>query len=158
MFGRFDRQEALRCNDPLKIHRQMALNFEQSGQFEQAENLYKVMQKKFGKHDRSVWLNSCAFYVKNSKLDTARNVFQKALTCLPKKDRKLLAQEAQFVSWPSFLFLFPYRVFISGGFMGNGLFMPPSTAAGDVRWGSATSIEWCTRPDHNRASRFQTGG
>ena len=84
------KQESLRCNDASKVYRQMALNFDENGQFEQAETLYNVQCKKF-KHDRRVWLNFCRFYVKNSKLDTARNVFQKALTVLPKKDRKSLS-------------------------------------------------------------------
>lgn len=67
----------------------MALNFEQSGKFDEAESLHNTMMKKF-KQDKSVWLNACVFYVRNSKLDTARNVFQKALTVLDKRDRKFL--------------------------------------------------------------------
>ena len=45
------------------------------------------MMKKF-KQDKSIWMNTCLFYVRNSKLDTARSVFQKSLTAVDKKDRK----------------------------------------------------------------------
>lgn len=86
-------QEALRYNEPFKVYRQMSLNFEQSGKVDEAESLHTAMMKKF-KQDKSVWLNSCVFYVRNAKLDTARSVFQKALTILDKRDRKL----ASFVS------------------------------------------------------------
>ena len=68
----------------------MALNFEQSGKFDEAESLHNTMMKKF-KQDKSVWLNACVFYVRNAKLDTARNVFQKALTVLDKRDRKFVS-------------------------------------------------------------------
>lgn len=68
----------------------MALNFEQSGKSDEAESLHKTMMKKF-KQDKSVWLNACIFYVRNSKLDTARSVFQKALTVLDKRDRKCVS-------------------------------------------------------------------
>ncbi len=80
-------QEALRYNEPFKVYRQMALNFEQSGKAEEAESLHTTMLKKF-KQDKSVWLNACHFYVRNSKFDTARNIFQRALSVLDKKERK----------------------------------------------------------------------
>lgn len=80
-------QEALRYNDPFKVHRQMALNFEQSGKFEEAEGLHNLMLKKY-KQDKTVWMNACLFYVRNSKLDTARALFQRALSVLDKKTRK----------------------------------------------------------------------
>lgn len=67
----------------------MALNFEQSGKFDEAEALYTTMLKKY-KQDKSVWMNACLFYVRNSKLDTARGVFQRALTILNKKERKYI--------------------------------------------------------------------
>ena len=82
-------QEALRCNEPIKVYRQMALNFEKNGKIDEAESLYNTMQKKF-KDDKSVWLNACLFYIKNAKLSTARNVFQKALLSLEKRERKLM--------------------------------------------------------------------
>ncbi|XP_057371391.1 protein RRP5 homolog [Daphnia carinata] len=78
-------QEALRYNEPFKVHRQMALNFEQSGKFDEAESLYTTMLKKY-KQNKSVWMNACLFYVRNSKLDTARGVFQRALSILDKKE------------------------------------------------------------------------
>uniref|UniRef100_A0A0P6D669 Programmed cell death protein pre-rrna processing protein rrp5 n=1 Tax=Daphnia magna TaxID=35525 RepID=A0A0P6D669_9CRUS len=78
-------QEAIRYNEPFKVYRQMALNFEQSGKFDEAEALYTTMLKKY-KQDKSVWMNACLFYVRNSKLDTARGVFQRALTILNKKE------------------------------------------------------------------------
>lgn len=78
-------EEALRCNEPVKVYRQMALNFEQSGKIDEAESLYTTLLKKF-KHDKSVWLNACLFYIKNSKLATARTVFQKSLLSLAKKE------------------------------------------------------------------------
>ena len=84
-----DVQEALRCNEPIKVYRQMALNFEQNGKMDEAESLYNIMQKKF-KNDKAVWLNACLFYIKSAKLSTARNVFQKALLSLEKRERKLM--------------------------------------------------------------------
>lgn len=80
-------QEALRCNDPLKVYRQMALNFEQNGKWHDADKLYAVMLKKF-KQDKAIWLNACVFYVRSGKLDMARSVLQKALLSLDKKERE----------------------------------------------------------------------
>jgi hypothetical protein len=91
----------------------MALNFEQSGKFDDAESLYTTMLKKY-KQNKSVWINACLFYVRNSKLDTARGVFQRALSILDKKERKRIflsntihsthpqfgEAPATFVSWP----------------------------------------------------------
>lgn len=65
----------------------MALNFEQNGKPDEAESLHSTMLKKF-KQDKSVWLGACLFYVRQSKLDTARQVFQRALSVLDKKERK----------------------------------------------------------------------
>lgn len=65
----------------------MALNFEQNNKFEEAEALYTTMMKKY-KQNKSVYINTCLFYVRNSKLDTARGVFQRALSILDKKERK----------------------------------------------------------------------
>ena len=66
----------------------MAMNFAQSGKIDEAESLYNTMQKKF-KAEKSVWLSACIFYIKNARLSTARNVFQKALLSLDKRERKL---------------------------------------------------------------------
>ena len=48
------RQEALRCNDPLKVYRQMALNLERAQQADAAEAMHQTILKKFGKQDRQV--------------------------------------------------------------------------------------------------------
>lgn len=79
-------QEALRCNDPLKVYRQMALNLERAQQADAAEAMHQTILKKFGKQDRQVWLAACSFHARASKMEAARAVFQKALTVLPKKE------------------------------------------------------------------------
>ena len=55
-----------------------------------------------------VWMNTCLFYVRNSKLDTARSVFQKALTAIDKKERKYHTHTVQYskYTWDAFISCF----------------------------------------------------
>ena len=79
----------------------------ESGKFDEARSLHDTMMKKF-KHDKMVWMNTCLFYVRNSKLDTARSVFQKALTAIDKKERKYHTHTVQYskYTWDAFISCF----------------------------------------------------
>lgn len=79
----FDR--ALQYNEPIKIYNHMVNLYVSSKKYEEAEDLYKTMVRKF-KHDKNVHINFGLFFMKQNKIDAARNVLQRSLNSLEKKD------------------------------------------------------------------------
>jgi hypothetical protein len=58
-------QEAIRYNEPFKVYRQMALNFEQSGKLDEAESLYTTMLKKYKQNAEQVCVDECLPFLRS---------------------------------------------------------------------------------------------
>jgi rRNA biogenesis protein RRP5 len=78
-------QRALQFNDPLVIYNHLANIYSQSNKSELTEALYHTMLKKF-KQNKTVWINFGLYYMKNNRLESARKLMQRSLTCLEKRD------------------------------------------------------------------------
>lgn len=88
--------EALQFNDPFKIHLHILNMYAQGNKIQDAERLGQFMLKKY-KNMKDVWREVAAVYYSKGKLESARNVLQKAMASLDKKDRKFFVFEPLFV-------------------------------------------------------------
>jgi rRNA biogenesis protein RRP5 len=78
-------ERALQFNEPLVIYNHLANIYSQSNKSELAEALYHTMLKKF-KQNKTVWIDFGLYYMKNNRLESARKLMQRSLTCLEKRD------------------------------------------------------------------------
>lgn len=78
-------ERALQYNEPVVIYRHLASIYWQSNKEELAEQLFHTMLKKF-KQNKNVWIDFGMFYMQHKRLDSARKLLQRSLTCLEKKD------------------------------------------------------------------------
>jgi len=78
-------QKALQYNDQLKVYRSMASIYEKSSKLRHAEEMHKVMSKKF-KFDPEVWINFGLFYMRTHQSNQARNLLQRCSQVLTKKE------------------------------------------------------------------------
>jgi rRNA biogenesis protein RRP5 len=78
-------QKALQFNDQIKVYRSMASIYEKSSKLRHAEEMHKVMSKKF-KFDPEVWINFGSFYMRTHQCDQARNLLQRCSQVLTKKE------------------------------------------------------------------------
>lgn len=78
-------QQALQSNDPLMLYRRVAAMYNASGKMEEAEQTYQSMVRKF-KQMKQVWVDFGLFLYKNGRLDAARNLLQRALQSLDRRD------------------------------------------------------------------------
>ena len=62
-------KEALQCCDQYKVYTQLAAIYGQSGNAAEAEKIFKVMVRKFGK-EKEVWVKFAIFYFKSNKLNS----------------------------------------------------------------------------------------
>lgn len=74
------------CNDPYHIHLHMLNMHGQSGKFQDMERVGNMLIKKFKSVD-SMWQDVGLGYYKVGKLESARQVLQRALPLLEKKKR-----------------------------------------------------------------------
>ena len=78
-------KEALQVCDQFKVYSQLALIYQQAGNFGQAEATFKLLAKKFNK-EKEVWIKFGIFYYKNNKLNDGRFLLQRSLQSLDKKE------------------------------------------------------------------------
>ena len=62
-------KEALQCCDQYKVYTQLAAIYGQSGNAAEAEKIFKVLVRKFGK-EKEVWVKFAIFYFKSNKLNS----------------------------------------------------------------------------------------
>ncbi|XP_055335670.1 protein RRP5 homolog [Paramacrobiotus metropolitanus] len=79
-------QNAIQHNDPLKIYRQMAAIFVNTGKHEQAEATYKKMTGRF-KDVKEVWMDYGGYLMKTGKNDEAHQLMQRSLKILDAKSQ-----------------------------------------------------------------------
>ncbi|KXS21740.1 nucleic acid-binding protein [Gonapodya prolifera JEL478] len=79
----FDR--AVQYNEPLKVYKQLVQIYEKSGKPDLVESTYQVMVKKFNTNPK-VWQSFGQFYLQQSEGEKARELLQRSLKSLPKRD------------------------------------------------------------------------
>ncbi|KAK9768908.1 rRNA biogenesis protein rrp5 [Basidiobolus ranarum] len=77
-------QRAVQVCEPKKIYLQLVQIYERSDKMDLAEQLYKTTTKKFGASSK-VWTNFGLFYLKQGKVDLARELLQRSLKSLAKR-------------------------------------------------------------------------
>ncbi|ORX93442.1 nucleic acid-binding protein [Basidiobolus meristosporus CBS 931.73] len=77
-------QRAAQVCEPKKIYLQLVQIYERSDKLDLAEQLYKTITKKFGASSK-VWTNFGLFYLKQGKVDLARELLQRSLKSLAKR-------------------------------------------------------------------------
>ncbi|KAK6174513.1 hypothetical protein SNE40_017776 [Patella caerulea] len=100
MYGTSDQLEELferaktNC-DSKKIHQRMISVYVRSEKYEEAEQLYNVMVKRFHT-DKQIWMNFVQFCFRNNRLDTGRKLLQRSFKCLEKKEHvEMISKVAQ---------------------------------------------------------------
>ncbi len=78
-------QEALKYNDQYKVYSRAAAAFEQGGNKERAEALYKTLAKKF-RRESEAWVLLGTHYFRSGDLKEARFTLQRAVQNLDRKD------------------------------------------------------------------------
>ncbi|XP_023328574.1 protein RRP5 homolog isoform X2 [Eurytemora carolleeae] len=78
-------KSALERNDEYKVYSQMADIFSKSGKQLEAENIFKILAKKFSKV-KEVWVRFGLFYYKNTRVEDGRFVFTRSLQNLEARD------------------------------------------------------------------------
>ncbi|XP_028390902.1 protein RRP5 homolog isoform X2 [Dendronephthya gigantea] len=77
-------QRALEQNEPKEVFKQLVNIYVGSNKFEQAEQLYQTMIKRF-KTSKKMWTDYAAFLMERGSLDSARNLLQRSLKSLEKR-------------------------------------------------------------------------
>ncbi|ORX90106.1 nucleic acid-binding protein [Basidiobolus meristosporus CBS 931.73] len=77
-------QRAAQVCEPKKIYLQLVQIYERSDKMDLAEQLYKTITKKFSTSSK-VWTNFGLFYLKQGKVDLARELLQRSLKSLAKR-------------------------------------------------------------------------
>lgn len=72
--------------EPLVMHQRLITIYTLSEKFDKAEQLFKVMVKKFGKSSVSAWVQYGSFLLDRGQSEKAREILGSALTSLPKRD------------------------------------------------------------------------
>jgi len=78
-------KEALQCCDQYKVYTQLAAIYGQSGKASEAEKIFKVMVRKFGK-EKEVWVKFAIFYFKSNKLNDGRFLLQRSKQSLEERE------------------------------------------------------------------------
>lgn len=78
--------EALQSNEPYKIHLHMLSVHGKNNKFQEMERLGNFMLKKY-KSEGNKWYDVAASYFSVGKVESARNVLQKALATINKNNR-----------------------------------------------------------------------
>lgn len=78
-------KRAVQYMDSLTVHQKLIGIFQLSEKFDKAEQLFKVMTKKFSQNV-GVWVLNGSFYLKREMPDEAHQVLARALQSLPKRD------------------------------------------------------------------------
>jgi len=78
-------KEALQCCDQYKVYTQLAAIYGQSGKAAEAEKIFKVMVRKFGK-EKEVWVKFAIFYFKSNKLNDGRFLLQRSKQSLDERE------------------------------------------------------------------------
>ena len=88
-------ERALQYNEPVVIYRHLASIYSNSNKMEETESLFHTMTKKF-KQNKNVWIDFGLFYMKNNRLESARKLLQRGLTCIEKREHiDLISKFAQ---------------------------------------------------------------
>nr|KAG5714165.1 hypothetical protein BaRGS_018382 [Batillaria attramentaria] len=86
---------ALQVSDPLTLFRRVAAMYTASGKMEEAEHTYQAMVRKF-KQTKQAWADFGLFLYKQGRLDAARNLLQRSLLSLERRDHvDMIAKFAQ---------------------------------------------------------------
>ncbi|OQV25526.1 Protein RRP5-like protein [Hypsibius exemplaris] len=78
--------DALQHNDALKVFRQMAAIYANTGKLEDAETTYKKMTSRF-KASKEVWMDYGAFLMANGKHEAAHQLMQRSLQVIDQKSQ-----------------------------------------------------------------------
>ncbi|XP_005094140.1 protein RRP5 homolog [Aplysia californica] len=78
-------ERAVQYNEPLNVYLKQCEMYVSAGKTEDAEQLYIVMTRKY-KKDKSVWKSYAQFLFKADRIQSARNLLQRCITVLDKKD------------------------------------------------------------------------
>ena len=76
---------AAQMNDALKLHMHMASIYEKSGKVDEADELFEATVRKF-RDTPEIWISWGTFKMNLGKSEQARQVLQKALKALPKRE------------------------------------------------------------------------
>ncbi|KAJ8317008.1 hypothetical protein KUTeg_004912 [Tegillarca granosa] len=86
---------AVQQNEPTKVYNQMINIYVASGKIQEAEQLYNIMVRKYSMQ-KDTWTGFGLFYFKNNRIESARNLLQRSLKSLNKKDHvEVIAKFAQ---------------------------------------------------------------
>ncbi|ESO96309.1 hypothetical protein LOTGIDRAFT_144090, partial [Lottia gigantea] len=100
MYGTLDQQEELferakKFCDFKKIHERMISIYVRSEKYEEAEELYEILVKKFS-GEKQIWLNYVQFCFRNNRFDNGRKLLQRCFKCLEKKEHiEMISKVAQ---------------------------------------------------------------
>ena len=95
-------KEALQCCDQYKVYTQLAAIYGQSGKAAEAEKIFKVMVRKFGK-EKEVWVKFAIFYFKSNKLNDGRFLLQRSKQSLEEREHVDIATKFAQIEFRCFL-------------------------------------------------------
>ncbi|XP_057699966.1 protein RRP5 homolog [Corythoichthys intestinalis] len=78
-------ERALQFCEPIPVYQQLADIYAKSDKIKEAENLYKLMVKRF-RQNKVVWVSYGTFLLQQGQSDAASALLQRALTSLPSKE------------------------------------------------------------------------
>ncbi|GAB1607729.1 protein RRP5 homolog [Argonauta hians] len=88
-------QRALQQNQPLKVYQQLVNVYIKSGKIQAAREVYDILMRRFRK-EKDVWIQYAVFCYKNGFLEQGRELIEKAVRIIDKKDHvSLVSKVAQ---------------------------------------------------------------
>uniref|UniRef100_A0A8C3PDQ8 Protein RRP5 homolog n=1 Tax=Chrysemys picta bellii TaxID=8478 RepID=A0A8C3PDQ8_CHRPI len=78
-------ERAVQYNEPLKVFQHLADIYASSEKYQQADDLYNTMLKRF-RQEKSVWLKYATFLLKRGQVEATHRLLERALKGLPNKE------------------------------------------------------------------------
>uniref|UniRef100_A0A8C4Y2A5 Protein RRP5 homolog n=1 Tax=Gopherus evgoodei TaxID=1825980 RepID=A0A8C4Y2A5_9SAUR len=78
-------ERAVQYNEPLKVFQHLADIYTSSEKYQQADDLYNTMLKRF-RQEKSVWLKYATFLLKQGRVQATHRLLERALKGLPDKE------------------------------------------------------------------------
>ncbi|NXO72466.1 RRP5 protein, partial [Phainopepla nitens] len=78
-------ERAVQYNEPLKVFQHLCDIYASSEKYQQAEELYHTMLKRF-RQEKSVWLKYASFLLKQGQAEATHRLLERALKALPTKE------------------------------------------------------------------------
>ncbi|XP_074815521.1 protein RRP5 homolog isoform X1 [Natator depressus] len=78
-------ERAVQYNEPLKVFQHLADIYASSEKYQQADDLYNTMLKRF-RQEKSVWLKYATFLLKRGQVEATHRLLERALKGLPDKE------------------------------------------------------------------------